>query len=224
MRFIDLSLPLDTDTDWAGEDWAVCRVERHDHAEGAKAIHARFGLEPKHLRSGQGWAGETLHPSTHGTTPFDAPWPLAPTSEGTPSNTLDQVPPGWCYGPGPAAAPRPTAPRRDRLLQRNEDNTRNEEDWGWRRWARGSARRSSSLAASGSRLAASATAGSDSISARMPSSTLIQAVKTCLERWRLITSLSLWNASPEKLTARPARHLSKPATTPAPVAQAGAAT
>ena len=100
MRFIDLSLPLDTDTDWAGEDWAVCRVERHDHAEGAKAIHARFGLEPKHLRSGQGWAVETLHLSTHGTTHFDAPWHFAPTSEGKPSKTIDQVPLEWCYGPG----------------------------------------------------------------------------------------------------------------------------
>ena len=38
--------------------------------------------------------------STHGTTHLDAPWHMAPQSEGKPAKTIDQVPLEWCYGDG----------------------------------------------------------------------------------------------------------------------------
>jgi kynurenine formamidase len=38
--------------------------------------------------------------STHGTTHLDAPWHMAPTSEGEPAKTIDQVPLEWCFADG----------------------------------------------------------------------------------------------------------------------------
>jgi len=59
-----------------------------------------FGLGPRYLRTGLGWANDELHLSTHGTTHLDAPWHYAPLSEGKPAKTIDQIPLEWCYGQG----------------------------------------------------------------------------------------------------------------------------
>ncbi len=99
MRFIDLSHAIDNEADWAPA-WAACQVERSDHEAGALTIRNMFGLTRDYLRSGAGWAVDTIRLSTHGTTHLDAPWHFAPTSEGRPARTIDQVPLEWCYGPG----------------------------------------------------------------------------------------------------------------------------
>jgi kynurenine formamidase len=99
MRIVDLSLPLDTDRSWAPW-WARGKVKRQDHRFGARVIRFLFGLSPKYLQTGLGWANDTIHFSTHGTTHVDAPWHYAPTSEGQPAKTIDEVPLEWCYGPG----------------------------------------------------------------------------------------------------------------------------
>lgn len=99
MRIIDLSVTLENDADWA--PWfARNRVKNQSHAFGAWVIWWLFGISKKHLRTGLGWANDTIKLSTHGTTHVDAPWHYAPTSEGRPAKTIDEVPLAWCYGPG----------------------------------------------------------------------------------------------------------------------------
>jgi kynurenine formamidase len=99
MRFVDLSVSLDNNRGWAPW-WARVRVRREGHRFGALAIRVLFGLSGRYLRGGLGWANDHLSLSTHGTTHLDAPWHFAPTCEGRPAKTIDQVPLDWCYGPG----------------------------------------------------------------------------------------------------------------------------
>lgn len=99
MRIVDLSVPLDNDRHWAPW-WARNYVRRQGHKAGAWVIRLLLGLKRKHLRGGLGWANDVIRLSTHGTTHVDAPWHYAPTSEGRPARTIDQVPLQWCYGPG----------------------------------------------------------------------------------------------------------------------------
>lgn len=99
MRFIDLSLPLEDDTSWAPW-WMRARVKHQGHTFGRRVIRLLFGLRQRHLRSGLGWANDIIKLSTHGTTHVDAPWHYAPTSEGQPARTIDQMPLDWFYGPG----------------------------------------------------------------------------------------------------------------------------
>ena len=99
MRVVDLSVTLENDASWA--PWfARNRVRNQSHAFGAWVIWWLFGIGKKHLRTGLGWANDTIKLSTHGTTHIDAPWHYAPTAEGLPAKTIDQVPLEWCYGPG----------------------------------------------------------------------------------------------------------------------------
>ena len=99
MQIIDLSVTLENDAEWA--PWyARNHVKNQSHAFGAWVIWWLFGIGKKHLRTGLGWANDTIKLSTHGTTHVDAPWHYAPTSEGRPAKTIDEVPLDWCYGPG----------------------------------------------------------------------------------------------------------------------------
>jgi kynurenine formamidase len=90
---------LDNDGGWAPW-WARNRVKRQGHKFGRLAIRLLFGLPAKYLRTGLGWANDEIKISTHGTTHMDAPWHYAPTSEGRPAKTIDEVPLDWCYGDG----------------------------------------------------------------------------------------------------------------------------
>jgi kynurenine formamidase len=99
MRVIDLSVPLDNDAAWAPW-WARNRVKRQGHKFGAFAIRLLFGVGAKYLRTGLGWANDEIKLSTHGTTHVDAPWHYAPTSEGRPARTIDEMPLEWFYGRG----------------------------------------------------------------------------------------------------------------------------
>lgn len=99
MRFIDLSLPLEDDRRWSPW-WARTRVRHQGHRFGAWAIRLLFGLSPRHLRTGLGWANEVLKLSSHGTTHVDAPWHYAPTCAGKQARTIDKLPLEYFHGPG----------------------------------------------------------------------------------------------------------------------------
>lgn len=57
-----------------------------------------FRLFPKNF---VGWADDTIvKMGVHSTTHIDAPWHYAPTCEGKPAKTIDEVPLEWCFGEG----------------------------------------------------------------------------------------------------------------------------
>src|SRR3954451_10997344 len=93
MRVIDLSVPLADERAWEPR-FMRSHVKRQSHRFGLLAIWWLFRITPKYLRGGLGWSNETIVLSTHGTTHVDAPWHYAPTSEGRPARTIDQLPPG----------------------------------------------------------------------------------------------------------------------------------
>jgi kynurenine formamidase len=98
-RFVDLSVPLAPDKDWAPW-WSRTAVKYQDHKVGRRVIRLMYRLPAKYLRTRLGWAHDQIKLSTHGTTHLDAPWHYAPTSEGKPARTIDEVPLEWCYGDG----------------------------------------------------------------------------------------------------------------------------
>jgi len=99
VHIVDLSVPL-TNNKHDAPRWARTKVRRQGHRFGLLAIWALFRLTPKYLRTGLGWANDTIILSTHGTTHVDAPWHYAPLSEGRPARTIDQLPLQWFYGDG----------------------------------------------------------------------------------------------------------------------------
>jgi kynurenine formamidase len=99
MRLVDMSVTVDNNKTWT-PFWTRNTVSRHGHKFGAFAIWWLFRLTPRYLRTGVGWANDEIKLSTHATTHLDAPWHYAPTSEGKPAKTIDQIPLEWCYGDG----------------------------------------------------------------------------------------------------------------------------
>lgn len=99
MTIIDLSVTLDNNKTWAPW-WARNKVVRQGHAFGRLAVWFLYGLRPSFLKNGLGWANDTIHLSTHGTTHLDAPWHYGPISEGKPARTIDQIPLEWCFSDG----------------------------------------------------------------------------------------------------------------------------
>ena len=99
MPIVDLSFSVESDTDWAPFG-ARNKVKYQDHKGSRFLLWLKFRLTPKYLRTGLGWANDWLHISTHGTTHLDAPYHYAPTSEGKPARTIDQIPLEWCYSDG----------------------------------------------------------------------------------------------------------------------------
>ena len=99
MKYIDISVPLENDKHWAPW-WARNRVKNQDHKMGRCVIRMILGLKAKYLKTGLGWANDTIKLSTHGTTHVDAPWHYGPTCEGKPARTIDEMPLDWFHGPG----------------------------------------------------------------------------------------------------------------------------
>lgn len=100
VRLIDLSVPLEHQA--ASEPMpAQVRYARHD-AEGLQQMRQLLGVRPEDLvwSKGLGWAVEEVQAITHTGTHVDAPYHYAPTSEGRPARTIDQVPLEWCFAPG----------------------------------------------------------------------------------------------------------------------------
>jgi len=61
-----------------------------------------YGLKPGDfdIRGGKYCALERVSLTTHDGSHLDAPWHYAPTSEGKPAKTIDEIPLEWCYGDG----------------------------------------------------------------------------------------------------------------------------
>lgn len=99
MRIIDLSITLENDAAWAPR-WGRNRVKYQGHKFGRFAMWLLFGVRSRDLKTGLGWANETIKLSTHGTTHVDAPWHYGPDCEGKPARTIDEMPLDWFFGSG----------------------------------------------------------------------------------------------------------------------------
>lgn len=100
LRIIDLSVPLE---DGASSEPLPARIHYVTHQlEGLEQMRRFFGVQPSDLvwSGGLGWAVEEIQAITHTGTHVDAPHHYAPTSEGRPARTIDQVPLEWCLAPG----------------------------------------------------------------------------------------------------------------------------
>jgi kynurenine formamidase len=75
-------------------------IEYFDHVDTLDAGSERFGLEPSDWKDGLAYAYERVTATTHSGTHMDAPYHYAPTSEGRPARTIDDVPLDWCLRPG----------------------------------------------------------------------------------------------------------------------------
>ena len=99
-RIVDLSAPIVASPPETPE---VLRTEisLRDHAQGAEAIEALFGVPARLLRGGEGWAVEEFtRLGTHNTTHVDAPWHYNSTIRGERAQTIDELPLEWFFGSG----------------------------------------------------------------------------------------------------------------------------
>src|SRR5689334_13342200 len=99
-RIIDLSVPLEHE---AASEPMPARIDYVTHeAAGREQITRLLGVRPEDLvySGGLGWAVEEIHAITHTGTHVDAPYHYAPSSEGQPAKTIDEVPLEWCFAPG----------------------------------------------------------------------------------------------------------------------------
>jgi kynurenine formamidase len=100
MRIVDLSAPIAPSPPDAPPPMRV-EIEYDDHATGAQAIEALFGVPPRLLRNGEGWAVETITSlGTHDSTHVDAPWHYNSVVGGEPAAKIDELPLEWFFGPG----------------------------------------------------------------------------------------------------------------------------
>jgi kynurenine formamidase len=98
--FIDLSAPI-APSPRELPDLLRTDLEFDDHAAGAATIEALFGVPPRLLRDGEGWAVETfLRFGTHNSTHVDAPYHYNSRIGGRPAQTIDELPLEWFFAPG----------------------------------------------------------------------------------------------------------------------------
>src|SRR3954451_1106834 len=99
-RFVDLSAPIAASPPDLPELLRT-DIEVQDHAGGAAAIEAMFGVGPELLRDGEGWATETFTRfGTHNSPHVDAPWHYNSPIGGARARTIDELPLEWFFGPG----------------------------------------------------------------------------------------------------------------------------
>jgi kynurenine formamidase len=100
LRIVDLSAPIRPSADSVPQLLRT-EIEYADHATGAAAINAMFGVGPDLLRDGEGWAVETFTRfGTHNSTHVDAPYHYNSTIDGRPAQTIDELPLDWFFRPG----------------------------------------------------------------------------------------------------------------------------
>lgn len=99
MKIIDLSKPIQ----YNSGDPSFMRVKiKHKPHRKAKWLLRFFGLPARLFpQNFIGWADDSIQKmGVHATTHIDAPWHYAPTCEGQPAKTIDEVPLDWCFGEG----------------------------------------------------------------------------------------------------------------------------
>lgn len=99
MKIIDLSKPIQ----YNPGDPSFMRVKiKHKPHKKAKWLLRFFGLPARLFpKNFIGWADDSIQKmGVHATTHIDAPWHYAPTCEGQPAKTIDEVPLDWCFGEG----------------------------------------------------------------------------------------------------------------------------
>ena len=99
MKIIDLSKPIQYN---ANDPWFMKVKIKHKPHRKAKWLIRILGLPFKLFpKDFQGWADDTIkRMGVHSTTHIDAPWHYAPTCNGEPAKTIDEIPLDWCYGEG----------------------------------------------------------------------------------------------------------------------------
>lgn len=95
-RLIDLSVTIRH----APGAFNPCEITYRTHQETAKFRGRALGVPESFFPDSMFAASEIITLSTHVGTHLDAPWHYAPTSEGKPAKTIDQIPLEWCYGDG----------------------------------------------------------------------------------------------------------------------------
>jgi kynurenine formamidase len=100
MPLIDLSAPIRSEPQEVPEPLRT-EIQFEDHAAGALAIEALFGVGAELLRDREGWATETfLRFGTHNSTHVDAPWHYNSTIGGRRAQTIEELPLEWFFAPG----------------------------------------------------------------------------------------------------------------------------
>lgn len=99
MRIVDLSAPIRASPPDTPEALRT-DITFSDHQAGAQAIESLFGVGPRLLRDGEGWATEELRLGTHNSTHVDAPWHYNSRIQGRRAQTIDELPLEWFLGPG----------------------------------------------------------------------------------------------------------------------------
>ena len=100
MPLVDLSAPICADPPEVPHLLRT-EIDYEDHAAGAEAIDALFGVGQELLRDGEGWAVDTFtRLGTHSSTHVDAPWHYNSTIGGKRAATIDELPLDWFYAPG----------------------------------------------------------------------------------------------------------------------------
>src|SRR5918997_7113371 len=100
MQFVDLSAPIVPSPPETPEPLRT-EIAFSDHAAGAQAIEALFGVPARLLRDGEGWAVEEFRRfGTHNSTHVDAPYHYNSTIQGQPARTIDELPLERFFGPG----------------------------------------------------------------------------------------------------------------------------
>jgi kynurenine formamidase len=99
-RIVDLSAPIVASPPDTPQPLRT-EIAFSDHAAGARAIEAMFGVGPELLRDGEGWAVEEFgRLGTHNTTHVDAPWHYNSRIGGERAQTIDELPLDWFLRPG----------------------------------------------------------------------------------------------------------------------------
>jgi kynurenine formamidase len=100
VRFVDLSAPIEPSPPDTPEPLRT-EIAYSDHAAGAAAVEALFGVPARLLRDGEGWATEDfLRLGTHNSTHVDAPRHYNSQVAGERAATIDELPLEWFHGPG----------------------------------------------------------------------------------------------------------------------------
>ena len=100
MRLVDLSAPIRDSPEDTPEPLRT-EIEFSDHAAGAELIEQLFGVPPRLLRDGEGWANDSFRRfGTHNSTHVDAPWHYNSTIRGEPAQRIDELPLEWFFSDG----------------------------------------------------------------------------------------------------------------------------